>query len=401
MHKAIFTVFFIFMVHTALGQSDKYTQLNQEINRFNDHHQYDQSITRLEEIITDPKSTAYDLYQAYYHKFLTYKRLFNYTEALNNLALALQAGEQSDKREEVQAQIKIEKLFIKFDLMEFEEVNALLPLITTADLNSINHVSRAFYLAIKGIMAIKEKKYIEGNHYLDDARVILEEHDPKHLPLIYRKKIVLYKNLVQYDKAIESFEKGLFYAKKYKMDIYILAMYGDMSAFYGDIGDLKMALETQHKYTAMATHYDTTNRSGKLHLLEKELLKNRQQKESAQQRKIQLFLASFVFLLMFMLVVFIRIYRKNKNQQRAILEENNSMRRDLLQAATDYNDAGEEKLKLDHFILTERQLEIVHLVKQGKTNKEIGNLLYISENTVKYHLKIIYEVLQISNRNEL
>ena len=37
----------------------------------------------------------------------------------------------------------------------------------------------------------------------------------------------------------------------------------------------------------------------------------------------------------------------------------------------------------------------------GKTNKEIGVELFISENTVKYHLKIIYEALNITNRSKL
>ena len=65
------------------------------------------------------------------------------------------------------------------------------------------------------------------------------------------------------------------------------------------------------------------------------------------------------------------------------------------------DNAGQSKLNLDNYKLTERQNEIITLVKQGKTNKEIGQNLFISENTVKYHLKIIYETLNIANRSEL
>ncbi|WP_425583588.1 response regulator transcription factor [Winogradskyella damuponensis] len=53
---------------------------------------------------------------------------------------------------------------------------------------------------------------------------------------------------------------------------------------------------------------------------------------------------------------------------------------------------------LESHNLTERQLEVIKLVKEGKTNKEIGVELYISENTVKYHLKAIYELLGVKNR---
>src|SRR5690606_41364955 len=54
------------------------------------------------------------------------------------------------------------------------------------------------------------------------------------------------------------------------------------------------------------------------------------------------------------------------------------------------------KTDLASFNLTERQREIIELVKQGKNNRQIAELLFISENTVKYHLKVIYNILNIS-----
>jgi two-component system nitrate/nitrite response regulator NarP len=40
-------------------------------------------------------------------------------------------------------------------------------------------------------------------------------------------------------------------------------------------------------------------------------------------------------------------------------------------------------------------------VAQGMTNKQIGEHLHISENTVKYHIKQIMERLQLATRHEL
>jgi ATP-dependent transcriptional regulator len=48
--------------------------------------------------------------------------------------------------------------------------------------------------------------------------------------------------------------------------------------------------------------------------------------------------------------------------------------------------------------LTEREAEIAQLVAQGLSNKEIGQQLYISENTVKTILKHIFEKLGIGSR---
>jgi len=48
--------------------------------------------------------------------------------------------------------------------------------------------------------------------------------------------------------------------------------------------------------------------------------------------------------------------------------------------------------------LTDRQLEIIQCVLQGKSNREIAMELFISVNTVKTHLNNIYKELNVVNR---
>jgi two-component system NarL family response regulator len=50
--------------------------------------------------------------------------------------------------------------------------------------------------------------------------------------------------------------------------------------------------------------------------------------------------------------------------------------------------------------LTGRELEVLDLVAAGNTSKEIGDLLYISENTVKNHIRNILDKLGLHSRNE-
>ncbi|WP_018888279.1 response regulator [Paenibacillus massiliensis] len=51
--------------------------------------------------------------------------------------------------------------------------------------------------------------------------------------------------------------------------------------------------------------------------------------------------------------------------------------------------------------LTAREREILNWVASGKTNREIGEGLFISEQTVKNHLKNILHKLQLENRVQL
>ena len=50
--------------------------------------------------------------------------------------------------------------------------------------------------------------------------------------------------------------------------------------------------------------------------------------------------------------------------------------------------------------LSPREDEVLHLVSQGATNKEIADSLFISENTVKTHLRNIMDKLHLANRSQ-
>jgi DNA-binding NarL/FixJ family response regulator len=50
--------------------------------------------------------------------------------------------------------------------------------------------------------------------------------------------------------------------------------------------------------------------------------------------------------------------------------------------------------------LSERQLEVLELLAQGLPNGTIAERLFISKNTVKFHIAAIYERLGVSNRVE-
>ena len=50
--------------------------------------------------------------------------------------------------------------------------------------------------------------------------------------------------------------------------------------------------------------------------------------------------------------------------------------------------------------LSERELEVLYLIAAGLRNKEIAEKLFISLNTVKTHLKNLYQKLGVNNRRE-
>src|SRR5438270_887585 len=77
-----------------------------------------------------------------------------------------------------------------------------------------------------------------------------------------------------------------------------------------------------------------------------------------------------------------------------------SMASKLLNEYTSLARRAEEKQQFPTPALTQRELEVLKLVAKGQSNREIGEELYISENTVKNHVRNILEKLHLHSRME-
>lgn len=62
--------------------------------------------------------------------------------------------------------------------------------------------------------------------------------------------------------------------------------------------------------------------------------------------------------------------------------------------------SGKAAKERDEIGLTDRELEVLRLVAQGASNREISTLLFISEKTTKNHLTHIFEKIGVSDRTQ-
>ena len=60
--------------------------------------------------------------------------------------------------------------------------------------------------------------------------------------------------------------------------------------------------------------------------------------------------------------------------------------------------AGDQPADLD--VLSARQREILEMLASGLSNAQIGKQLYLSESTIKQHLRSAYKLLGVKNRTE-
>jgi DNA-binding NarL/FixJ family response regulator len=77
-----------------------------------------------------------------------------------------------------------------------------------------------------------------------------------------------------------------------------------------------------------------------------------------------------------------------------------SMASKLLSEFAAMSKASEDKPQMPAPRLTEREMEVLRLVAQGLNNRDIAKKLFISENTVKNHIRNILEKLHLHSRME-
>lgn len=74
----------------------------------------------------------------------------------------------------------------------------------------------------------------------------------------------------------------------------------------------------------------------------------------------------------------------------------------LLQASILRNECFEkDELEKKDLNLSSRQQEILNLMAMNLSNREIAERLFISENTVKFHVKNIFKLYNVNDRRAL
>jgi DNA-binding CsgD family transcriptional regulator len=391
----------LFVFTQSFGQSEKLKKLENQIKTFNDNLQYEKSIAVLNEIITNEQSTHYEKYYAYLLESFTHKRLFNYTKTLHKLDLALAEGLQSDQKEEVKNTIDAEKCFVYFDTQDYPKAEALITQLRKLNFKHLSIPTQSWIIMQDGYIKMLNKDYAKSEQLLNEAAALVKANSPENLPNIYGKKMELYNKMNLFEKRDTAFKEGLLLAKKYNKVKYEMYLYQVMRNIFQENEDYKNAFFTQKKYDSIVKYYNATDANGKLELAEKKLEDENIQLKKQNEKYIDYILYGVIISLLLLLYFAFRLYQSNRTKRILVEKENTRIHNEIERLTQALDEKGNASLNLSNYNLTDRQKEIIELIRSGLTNKEIATKLFISENTVKYHLKIIYEILDVEHRFEI
>jgi DNA-binding CsgD family transcriptional regulator/tetratricopeptide (TPR) repeat protein len=274
-----------------------------------------------------------------------------------------------------------------------------------------------YYSLGNGYYAINELKKSKNN--FEFAKQLAEEFGEAetyassltHLGLI---------ELAQGNKiAAKSYARNaLVYSKKNKLISHLKGAYDLLYKITYDNKQYKKALGYRNMYYLLKdsinnqeaiSNINALNAKYKSEKKEKEIVKLNYENELANTaistsntiRNVVIIAA--IILVAFLIYIYIISKKQFKLKEELFCEEIDNLR---LKITSSIQDASELDLSFDSLNetlltpLTQREFEVLELTFTDKSNGQIADKLFVSINTVKTHLKNVFEKLDVNNRKE-
>jgi len=267
-----------------------------------------------------------------------------------------------------------------------------------------------------GMLYIMQSNYTLAKYHLEKAKIIFDSIGnmqgkaitQRYFGELYftqgndRESLEYFKNAMDIFKQIDD-KKSLMEMSTLLSKVYIsMGNYPEatkMMQYANTLKDSLMSIDNKAVIADMESKYQLKEKNKTIEVLQLE------EELSRKQIRNQLMLISLL-IVVFVLIIVIYYFNslKNKlNQKQLRLELQNYLLRidEMTLEIKEKNDCSrfsEEKIK--EFDLSERETEVLKLISRGYKNSEIAEKLFVSQNTIKTHIKNIYVKLDVKNRVE-
>lgn len=268
----------------------------------------------------------------------------------------------------------------------------------------------------------------KAEQYLKKSLSLLNDHfQPHKYTVIYRNLGEVYRQKGLYKKAITYYQSALTIAEEKALLPEIRLIYQQLQGLNKEQGNYQKAYAYADKFQSLSDSIFSMNAriradifNNQFALAKKEQaiqtlhFTNELKEKDVQALQIQrrwLLFSLFLGILLSAVSFYafrqrqLNILRQKETKISQQLEEIKYLRKDIAVALAE----NERKIltanltfdEINQFIpdpLSEREFEILQLLIQGKNNKEIAEKVFLSVNTIKFHLKNIYTKLEVKNR---
>ncbi|WP_421830266.1 response regulator transcription factor [Larkinella sp.] len=379
-------------------------QLEQKVFELNNKLNYKESQALLLSLLQDPVQTPEYKYHAALLLSYTYKRVFDYQSALKFLTIALGFARETPKRQRYEANIIAEQAFVYFDLHHYAKADSLIKRLAVSGFRFINPENKAVLVMQQGYLFFLNRQFSEADDAYDRAIAWMQTSNPCNLPMIYVKKIQLYDAMNREELLKEAMQKSTGYADSCRIIKYHLYAYEELLKIFEKRNDASKIVEIKAKIDSLNLIYAREENISLLHDQKESILLKTKEQELLQQKKSRdrlTLILSGLTLIALLLLSGLLFYRQRQNRLEAEFLQMKAEMDAYITISRKAQTENKTNPGSGMDLLSERQREVFQCMTAGLSNKAIADKLCISENTVKYHIKNIYLVLEIKDRKDL
>ena len=279
--------------------------------------------------------------------------------------------------------------------------------------------SEAIRYNLLGLLFQHKEEYQEStNFYKEAIPLFTKENNIRYLSntLINVGKNQLH--LGEYKEAIDNITVGLNSAKMIKSKENIYLGYNTLVDYYTITKNYKKALNShkiattfhdsivneasQKSIISAQVEYETAKKDAQIQRLAKE--NEFSQNKATTNFNRLIIISSLSIAGIIILLYLLRLYRKNSDLE---IENKNSELQNYILQINELKEKAKNKSLTESeifdenfsgFGLSKREIEVLQHISDGLSNDEISKKMFVSNNTIKTHIKNIYSKLDVKNR---
>lgn len=402
-----FTRYFLgFFILFSIFFSAKDLNLNsieEEIIKNNREGKHQISQKRLSDILLSGELTKEEEANILFLMATTYRSVNDYMMCIDYLNKSSVIAKQLPEDNLLRMKLDYEYAFVYFDNNQYDKSEEVMKRIAAKKYLNSYPEDNSYILMQEGYLFLIKKQYNEAEKKYYEALKIMQAANSCNLPIVYAKLMNLYSKKKNIAKAEEIYDVSMQTSDSCNILKYKIFTASEMEKIYKENNLFGKAYLIGSELDSLRRLENQEVKISEMHIVDKAYTEKEQLiKEQSDIWKRTIILSIIILIAVLAVIYFYKKNRKIKRDKLLMGYELEQMKQELDSYSQNSENLQDSKryFFLSSDELTDRQKELLIHLADGLSNKEIAEKLFISENTVKYHTKNIYTILDIKDRKD-
>lgn len=402
-----FSILFFVLCSLLHAEGLDIKKIEEDIIKYNREGKHKVSQKKLSDYLLSGTLTKEEEANVLFCIATTYRSVNDHMMCIDYLNRASAIAKNLPKNNLLRMKLDYEYAFVYFDFNQYDKCKKAMEHIAAQKYLNTHPEDDAYILMQKGFLSLKDKNLEDAEQKYNDALKIMQEISSCNTPVVLGKMIELYGLRKNIKKAESLYSESMKMAESCGILKYKIYSAMEMEKVYKQSGEFDKAFVVGSLLDTLRKMDNLETKVAEMHMIDKSYVEKEQvRQEESDLLGIIIVLVVVVLVAGFIVFAFYRKTRNLKKDKFKIKKELELVNRELNSYSQNNSDFDNNSITQylspdDLERLTERQKELLELMIEGLSNKEIADKLFIAESTVKYHIKNIYSLLELKDRKDL